>query len=149
MPTKNINHRKSICFSRPLSMKQAAKIMHVCSVKTKNPPEQILLLEQTFIGTFPLNIIYNALFLFCTYSLHTFKCSDDFGYCSYSHLIFPILFQKAKTYVTRDGLFAFDLWHFQTTCVLITRLSDCNPIRAFETFDISTGTAQQVFEWGG
>ena len=157
--------------------------MHVCSVKTKNPPEQILPLEKKFIGTsiilargkthvfpsdpllhlhipgsnwnssddqwfsiagpqdcqfvFPLNIIDNALFLFCTYSLHTIKCSDDFGYCSYSHLIFPILFQKAKTYVTRDGLFAFDLCHFQTTCVLITRLSDCNPIRAFETFDIS------------
>ena len=97
-------------------MKQAAKIMHVCSVKTKNPPEQILPLEKKFIGTsiilaqgkthvfpsdpllhlhipgsnwnssddqwfsiagpqdcrfvFPLNIIYNALFLFCTYSLH-------------------------------------------------------------------------------
>ena len=51
MPTKNINRRKSICFSRPLSMKQAAKIMHVCSVKTKNPPEQILPLEKKFIGT--------------------------------------------------------------------------------------------------
>ena len=25
--------------------------MHVCSVKTKNPPEQILLLEKKFIGT--------------------------------------------------------------------------------------------------
>ena len=51
MPTKNINRRKSICFSRPLSMKQAAKIMHVCSVKMKNPPEQILPLEKKFIGT--------------------------------------------------------------------------------------------------
>ena len=97
-------------------MKQAAKIMHVCSVKTKNPPEQILPLEQNSLEqasfwhgvklmcslttlfytqhipgsnwnssddqwfsiagpqdcrfVFPLNIIYNALFLFCTYSLH-------------------------------------------------------------------------------
>jgi len=39
-----INRRKSICVSRPLSMKQAAKIMHICSVI-------IYPLEKKFIGT--------------------------------------------------------------------------------------------------
>ena len=39
-----INRRKSICTSRPLSMKKAAKIMHICSVI-------IYPLEKKFIGT--------------------------------------------------------------------------------------------------
>ena len=39
-----INRRKSICVSRPLSMKQAAKIMHICSVI-------IYPLKKKFIGT--------------------------------------------------------------------------------------------------
>ena len=36
------NRRKSICVSRPLSMKQETKIMHICSVKTWNPPQHNL-----------------------------------------------------------------------------------------------------------
>ena len=51
MPTRNNNHRKSICMSWPLSMKQAAKFTftHPKS-RTQNiiyPPEKTIILEQT------------------------------------------------------------------------------------------------------
>ena len=86
----DINHRKSICVSRTLSMKQAAKVMHICSVI-------IYPLEKKIIGTAavifhlagrqhrqyvsPLNIIYNAVSYFRTYFLHTIECSSDLDYC--------------------------------------------------------------------
>ena len=93
------NRRKSICVSRPLSMKQETKIMHICSVKTWNPPEHnlparvkihcsilargrssLLPTDPLFAHcrqdrqyVFPLNIIYNTLSYLACYWLGGIK----------------------------------------------------------------------------
>ena len=89
---------------------------------------------------FPLNIIYNALFLFRTLIPSTPSNVPMIGYCSYSHLIFPVLQFSSKrqkhTWRVLDCLHLIFVT-FKPPASWSRTYCDCNPIRAFETFDIS------------